>query len=143
MATIDSLAPELLSEIMGHLHAPWAHGDLGDLWRACLVSRRWREPAQRTLFETVVLRVGFAPQEDAVDQWRQSPARGRYRTNSLVVWGTSEPEVPIDVLEACPDLSSLSMGAGPDGGYAWCSSHLVKGEYGSCTWAWQELRNFI
>ncbi|KAL8277332.1 hypothetical protein RQP46_010285 [Phenoliferia psychrophenolica] len=59
MATVDSLAAELLSDIMGHLEVDILGDALhGDLCNAALVCRKWREPAQRAMFRTVVLERG-------------------------------------------------------------------------------------
>ncbi|KAL8276373.1 hypothetical protein RQP46_011218 [Phenoliferia psychrophenolica] len=118
MATIDSLAPELLSEIFGHLLA--ANLSL-ELRQAPLVCRRWREPAQRALFQTVVLR-----SQRQADLWLQSPARPRYRIKTLHL--DSYKGLNAEVLEASPGLSSLILGRVPGGGHSSCvgeGSNLV------------------
>lgn len=113
MATIDSLAPELLVEICAHLPAALRYRDL---LRASLVCRWWREPAQRVLFRTVVLRT-----EREAALWLASPARSRYCTKGLTV--NSDTLYGDMVLEACPRLSSLdlSYATDADGGYRWCT----------------------
>ncbi|KAL8277006.1 hypothetical protein RQP46_010540 [Phenoliferia psychrophenolica] len=120
MATIDSLAPELLDEIFEHF--PLGYRCLDHL-RASLVCRRWREPAQRLLFQNVVLRT-----KRMADAWLQSTGRARYRTRSLTMgqWENQAQLLSMEVLKACPDLRSLWLGDCEDGGYEWCSSAHVE-----------------
>lgn len=122
MATIDSLAPELLDEIFGHLSVDyldllsWSY-----LLHASLVCRSWRDPAQRALFWTVVLHG-----EDQGEAWLKSPARLRYQTKKLGMRSFGRKALPKAILEACPDLWSLSLGDSIDGGCGWLTSDLVQ-----------------
>ncbi|KAL8277037.1 hypothetical protein RQP46_010571 [Phenoliferia psychrophenolica] len=90
MATIDSLAPELLSEIFGHLVIGW---ERSHLCVASLVCRRWRDPAQRVLFQNV----------DGGHEWCSSA-----HTEGLTSLSITYPE-SVTAVGACaiPTLQSL------------------------------------
>ncbi|KAL8276193.1 hypothetical protein RQP46_011405 [Phenoliferia psychrophenolica] len=95
MATIDSLANEILAKIMDMLKGPSAPGweeATARLWRpspghydalraAALVCSRWRDPAQRALFDDVHLPWHGTPLR--IQRLRDSPARARFRTRSM------------------------------------------------------------
>lgn len=126
MVPINSLAPELLSEIFNHL-PPESHCYLDPhypLYTTSLVCRGWRDVAQRALFQNVVL--GGPRQGDA---WLRSSARSRYRTTSLDMTGWGETPLPYAILEACPGLVSLRVEDSMDGGYEWCASHYANGPF--------------
>ncbi|KAL8277294.1 hypothetical protein RQP46_010247 [Phenoliferia psychrophenolica] len=119
MATIDSLAPELLDDILEHLLTEW---EQPDLYAASIVCRRWQDPAQRVLFQNVVL-----PNKSMANAWLQSPARPRYRARSLAMGHWGDSPLSMEILAACPDLRSLCLDyKSEDGGYEWCSSAHVE-----------------
>ncbi|KAL8291310.1 hypothetical protein RQP46_002288 [Phenoliferia psychrophenolica] len=114
MATIDSLAPELLVEIL----------DLprySDILSASLICRRWREPAQRALFQTGSFSSNGDVRTRKARFWLDSPARPRYRTKSLDFgWIGTQSNLLSEVLEATPNLESLAFGPVEGVGRCWC-----------------------
>ncbi|KAL8281290.1 hypothetical protein RQP46_006324 [Phenoliferia psychrophenolica] len=116
MATIDSLAPELLHEILEHVPL------YSDLLSASLICRRWREPAQRALFQTVSFSSnGSEVRRRKTRLWLDSPARPRYRTQSLDFgWIRTQSSLLSEVLEATPNLESLEFGPVEGVGLDWC-----------------------
>ncbi|KAL8280054.1 hypothetical protein RQP46_007635 [Phenoliferia psychrophenolica] len=119
----SSLAPELLCDILERVSR-------ADLRQAALVCRHWREPAQRTLFTTVVLRL--PPQADA---WLECPARLRYRVRRLEMFNLRRAvQLPMLLLNACPNLTSLTLESLADGGRECCESPLVEGLHSLSMW---------
>lgn len=82
MATVDDLAYELLSAIFSEFLLPFDFDDIAasrearrTLVSASLVSTRWRDPAQRALFERPL----FTDRaKSPVSQWLRGEARKRY-----------------------------------------------------------------
>ncbi|KAL8277316.1 hypothetical protein RQP46_010269 [Phenoliferia psychrophenolica] len=111
MATIDSLPSELLSAIFSHLSL---HPDYRDLRATSLVCRRWQDPAQGTLFQTVLLR-----SERQGRAWLQSPARTRHYTRRPEL--QSDEHHWEDVMEACPGLQAWIVGVPGGEGHLWGS----------------------
>ncbi|KAL8290186.1 hypothetical protein RQP46_003125 [Phenoliferia psychrophenolica] len=95
MATINSLANETLCMIMGMIKVPSrplrdiARSYLPDsyydsLRAAALVCSRWRDPAQRALFDSIILDTTIISRNKKL---LTSPARSRYRTRSMEIKG--------------------------------------------------------
>ncbi|KAL8290274.1 hypothetical protein RQP46_003213 [Phenoliferia psychrophenolica] len=89
MATIDSLANETLCKIMGMLKNPlpgWDDeadsllGRYDALRAAALVCSRWRDPAQRALFDEVQV---CALYQNRIQQLLATPRPPRHRTRAL------------------------------------------------------------
>ena len=107
MATIHDLPLELLGDILELLDRPYQK------FRAALVCRRWRDPAQRALF-------GYGSLDDDISTWLSSSARARYRVHTLTIEGTFEELFFARISSACPALRWLNLGNRADGGYALC-----------------------
>ncbi|KAL8281420.1 hypothetical protein RQP46_006104 [Phenoliferia psychrophenolica] len=117
MATIQSLANETLAHIMDMLKGPprdWddtitPRGRYAALLAAALVCSRWRDPAQRALFDQIVIfdSVHIAQSRKLL----KSPAWRRYRTRSLCIVGHLDWSQVLEVAEQCNGLCELmSMG---------------------------------
>ncbi|KAL8281413.1 hypothetical protein RQP46_006097 [Phenoliferia psychrophenolica] len=113
MATIDNLASETLYHIMEMLKEPspdWEDGTsppgrYDALRAAALVCSRWWDPAQRTLFDEVVISdEDYFPKAQL---FSDSPARSRYRTRSLCTSGHLDWSLVLDVAEECNGLREL------------------------------------
>lgn len=70
---------------------------------AARVCRRWREPAQRALFESVDLH-GLMKDRQA-KKWLESPTRARFHAKDAFLVGHDTP----GVLEACRGVTSLAI----------------------------------
>ncbi|KAL8286823.1 hypothetical protein RQP46_004351 [Phenoliferia psychrophenolica] len=129
MATINSLANETLTHIMELLKEPstldWDNlvpepGRYDTLRAAALVCSRWRDPAQRALFDDVELSNRYPLR---AERFLSSPAQPRYRTTSLYaarsMWPTPRPDSSesshasndewLDVARACKTLRMLEI----------------------------------
>ncbi|KAL8278563.1 hypothetical protein RQP46_009055 [Phenoliferia psychrophenolica] len=80
--SIDRVPPEVLARVFELAHDGPADSSR-TLRSASLVCGRWRDPAQRELFSHVTLDLLMTPAK--ADAWLASPARGRYRIQSLSV----------------------------------------------------------
>lgn len=109
MTTIHAPPIELIHEIFSH----FASAQDPSPYQLALVCRRWRDPAQRVLFLDVKL-------VNAVQArtWLVSPARPRYRTRSMAVYGPMINMPVNETLATSLTLTSLSLlGSLGDGGY--------------------------
>ncbi|KAL8290204.1 hypothetical protein RQP46_003143 [Phenoliferia psychrophenolica] len=119
MATINNLPNETLYHIMEMLEPPslpvWdmaseyelPPGSYDSLRAAALVCSRWRDPAQRALFDSIRLDTGNVTRRQ---KFLRSPARARYRTRSLEVLGRAlSTDWWLDVARATRGLEELSI----------------------------------
>ncbi|KAL8291473.1 hypothetical protein RQP46_002451 [Phenoliferia psychrophenolica] len=118
MATIDNLPNEVLLDILEFLKGPpllgWDNWDdeyehwYDDLRAAALVCSRWREPAQRALFDELNIPWTTHPR---VPNFLASPARLRCRTRSLSLFVSDDdrPELWLAAAKACTGLERLTM----------------------------------
>lgn len=133
MATIQTLAPELLDQIFEQVPSNTAHRDLPS---SALVCRDWRDPAQHALFSSVEL-----TSSRQANAWLQSAARPRYRTKHLGLGFSLGMKLGLTVIKSCPFLSSFEapiMSRLPDedeaddwrqvsdGAFQWCLSAAGK-----------------
>ncbi|KAL8289983.1 hypothetical protein RQP46_002922 [Phenoliferia psychrophenolica] len=117
MVTIDSLANETLYDIMEMLKPTdlplWDSGEelpsgsYDSLRAAALVCSRWRDPAQRALFNNILIGSNDSLRHH---NFIASPARPRYRARSLEVMGRSLTKSGwLDVARATQGLEKLSI----------------------------------
>lgn len=117
MATIDSLPNETLSHIMTMLKEPtilsWDNvstqevGHYDALRAAALVCRRWRDPAQRALHESVSI-PGLAFHAMG-HLFVESLARQRYQTRELHIGTLDSTDAWLSVARACVGLAALTL----------------------------------
>ncbi|KAL8277882.1 hypothetical protein RQP46_009701 [Phenoliferia psychrophenolica] len=115
MATIGSLANETLTQIMemlkGDTLLTWrdttspSPGRYDSLRAAALVCSRWKDPAQRALFDDVELEYRYTRR---YRRFLASPAQSRYRTRSLRVLGYGW-DVALEVANVCEGLRTLHL----------------------------------
>ncbi|KAL8291539.1 hypothetical protein RQP46_002517 [Phenoliferia psychrophenolica] len=116
MATIDSLANETLSHIIELLMGPplpdWDNsgerpkGRYDALRAAALVCARWRDPAQRALFDELHLP---DPSDSRGPLFCASAARPRYRTRSLLAQSDGSLGDWLPIAMECVGLESLNV----------------------------------
>ncbi|KAL8277887.1 hypothetical protein RQP46_009706 [Phenoliferia psychrophenolica] len=121
MATIDSLANETLAHIMEMLKKPtiitWRDSTSPSparydaLRAAALVCSRWKDPAQRALFDDVQLDYRYTRR---YKRFLASPVQSRYRTRSLRVlghsWGAALEVADASMPLLCPALRESDVG---------------------------------
>jgi hypothetical protein len=107
MPPFDSLPAEILSRILELTDFPqgdwWRRPDLATLRAAALVSRYWKIPAQRRLFQRVVL-----DSSEMARLWIASEAAGRFTVKSLSLFRLDE-RLERKALERCGRLEVLRL----------------------------------
>lgn len=110
----DSLPPELLDNVFEEVDSP------SSLFSSALVCHRWRDPAQRALFQNVTL----LKSQDAL-RWLASPLREHYRPKHL---HGSDRIMLEDIIPECEGVRSLKLSVtGLGSAFEWLALPALSG----------------